>query len=218
MPSTTRLVAPALVAALVLAARVDAQRTSARGADPDTVPPAPWERRAPVRFALGAGGLYQLSRDGAGTRVADGGGFDAFGALQISALSLGIGYQRSGRRLPSAGAGRVTYDGVFVEPRLSVAPYRNFTPYLAGRVTFLRQRVPASAQYRADSRSLTALGAGIGTLVWLAPSVQLDLAGLYTEVRGSARAESAANMFTGGTGSGAVLRAGLVFGLENWGR
>lgn len=187
-----------------------------RRATTDSVLPAPWERRSPVHFAVGAGGLYQSGRGTSSARVADGGGFDAFGALGVSAFSLGVGYQRSEHRLP--GAGRAVYDGVFVEPRVAVAPLRNFTPYVAGRAAFLRQRVPASAQSLADRRALTALGAGVGTLVWLAPSVQLDLAAMYTDVRGGGRGAAGPGVFVGGTGSGAVLRAGLVLGLDNWGR
>jgi hypothetical protein len=206
-------VAGALLA-LLSAAPAQAQRA---GRSADTVPPAPWERRSGVRFALGGGGLFQSARGSNLNRVGDGGGFDAFGALQVSALALGVGYQRTTHRLATAGAGRAVYDGVFVEPRLSVAPFRNFTPYVAGRASFLRQRVEASSQFQADRRSLTALGAGVGTLVWLAPSVQLDLAGMYTDVRGGGRAASAGT-FGGGTGAGAVIRAGLVVGLDNWGR
>jgi hypothetical protein len=209
------LVAAALLAAGALPAR--AQFRTPRRSPADTVPPAPWERRSPVRFALGAGGLYQSARGSSAARVADGGGFDAFGALSVSAFALGVGYQRAEQRLPGTGSGRAVYDGVFVEPRVSVAPARSFSPYVAGRVAFLRQRVPASSAYAADRRSLTALGAGIGTLVWLAPSVQLDLAGMYTDVR-SGRDADASGRFTGGTGGGATLRAGLVLGLDSWGR
>jgi hypothetical protein len=191
MRPTARRTASALVAALtVLSAARPASAQRARPAA-DTVPPAPWERRSPVRFAVGAAGLYQSARGAAPARVSDGGGFDAFGALQVSALALAVGYQRSEHRLPGVGTGRAVYDGVFVEPRASVAPFRNFTPYVAGRAAFLRQRVPASALFQAERRSLTALGAGVGTLVWLAPAVQLDLAGLYTDVRGGSRGGAA---------------------------
>ena len=87
---------------------------------------------------------------------------------------------------------------------------------MAGRAAFLRRRVPASAQYLAEQRALTALGAGVGTLVWLAPAVQLDLAAMYSNVRGGSGA--AAGAFAGGTGAGAVLRAGVVVGFDRWGR
>jgi hypothetical protein len=205
-------VAGALLA-LLSAAPAEAQRAAVR--------PTPCRpRRGSGAAACGSRwrrGLFQSARGSNLNRVGDGGGFDAFGALQVSALALGVGYQRTTHRLATSGAGRAVYDGVFVEPRLSVAPFRNFTPYVAARASFLRQRVEASSQFQADRRSLTALGAGIGTLVWLAPSVQLDLAGMYSDVRGGGRAASAGT-FGGGTGSGAVIRAGLVVGLDNWGR
>lgn len=208
--------APAARVAAAVLTCVGAATPAAAQQAADPVPPAPWERRSPVRVSLGAAGLYQSARGPSGARVADGGGFDAFGALHVSALALAVGYQRSEYRLPGAASGRALYHGVFVEPRVSVAPFRNFTPYVAGRAAFLRRRVPASAQYVADTRALTALGAGVGTLVWLAPAVQLDLAAMYANVRGGGGAATGA--FAGGTGNGAVLRAGVVVGFDRWGR
>lgn len=207
-------VLPASTAALLIASPAAAQRDRPNSAD--TVPPAPWERRSPVRFALGGAGLFQSGRGGTGPAVGDGGGFDAFAALQVSALSVGVGYQRTEHRLRASGPGRALYHGVFVEPRVSVAPFRNFTPYVAGRAAFLRQRVPATGQFAADNRSFTALGAGVGTLVWLAPSVQLDLAGMFVDARGGRSASLDAR--TTGPGRGALFRAGLVVGLDRWGR
>lgn len=217
-----RLPRPAgpLVAAALLAAGAAPAHAQFRAPRPDrsgadSVPPAPWERRSPVRFALGGAGLFQSARGG-NPGMSDGGGFDAFGALQVSALSVGVGYQRTEHRLLPSGSGRALYHGVFVEPRVSVAPFRNFTPYVAGRAAFLQLRAPATTQVQAERHSLTALGAGVGTLVWLAPSVQLDLAGMYTDVRGGRSA--ALDARGAGPGRGALVRAGLVLGLDNWGR
>jgi opacity protein-like surface antigen len=114
----------------------------------------------------------------------------------------------------------VTEHGVYVEPRFSVAPFRNFTPYLSGRLGFIRRSAPAGAQYSAESASLVGYGAGVGTLVWVAPGVQLDVSAMYSRLSGDAGAGApgAPRPFAGGTGGAAMLRAGLVLGFDRWGR
>ncbi len=216
-PPHAALVAAAAVAVLLVVSPAAARAQVAPGDTGTTAAPIPpWERRAPARVALGGGGLYQSARGAAGQRVQDGGGFDVFGSLAVSALALNVGYQRSAHRLPGAGTGRATDQGVFVEPRLSVAPLRNFTPYLAGRLAFLRRNVDAGGPFAAERTSLVAYGGGAGTLVWIAPGVQLDLAAMYTRI--DAGRDGAPGAFAGGTGGAALLRAGLVVGLDRWGR
>lgn len=187
----------------------------------DDRPVPPWERRSPVSLSLGAGGLYSGARAGGGARLNDGAGFDVHGAIGVSALSLGVGYQRTTQGLPNTGT-RATIDGIFVEPRLAVAPYGSFTPYLAGRVGFLRRDVPASARWEASRDNFTQLGAGAGLLVSVAPSVHLDLGALYTWVRDrdadDVTTQPVPGPFVGGTGGAALLRAGMVVGFDRWGR
>lgn len=187
-----------------------------------SVPPAPWERRSPVRFAVGGGGIYQSASGASATRPADGTGFDVFGSLGVSSLALGVGYQRTQRRASGAELGRATYQGVFVEPRFSVASFRNFTPYVNGRVSFLRQQLsaaPSAGTTAATERaSVVALGAGIGTLVWLAPGLSLDLGGMYSDLRAGSRSGPTAGAFASRTGRGVMLRAGVVLGFDRWGR
>jgi hypothetical protein len=167
---------------------------------PEDRPVPPWERRSPVTLSLGAGGLYSGARTGGGARLNDGAGFDVHGAIGVSALSLGVGYQRTTQGLPGTEAD-ATIDGIFVEPRLAIAPVGSFTPYLAGRVGFLRRDVPASARWEAGRSNFTQLGAGAGLLVSVAPSVHLDLGALYTWVRDrEARDVAAPGPFVGGTG------------------
>jgi hypothetical protein len=213
------LAAPAVaLPALTATTASDLRAQSDTGTTAAPVPP--WERRSGPNLALGAGGVYQTGRGGSGGRVADGGGFDVFGSVGVASLALGVGYQRLQHRLPGSGTGLATYQGVFLEPRVSVTSYRNFTPYVAGRVAFLRQDVPASATYAADGTSVVTLGAGVGTLVWLAPGVSLDLGGMYSDVRAGSRSGAAVvpGPFLGGTGGGVMLRAGMVLGLDRWGR
>ncbi len=213
--------APALAALAVAAALPNAVRAQAAPADTGTAaaPIPPWERRSAVDVAVGGSGLYQSARGAAGRRVQDGGGFDVFGSVAVASFALGVGYQRSEHRLPGA-SGRATDQGAFVEPRLSVAPFRGFTPYLAGRLAFVRRNVPAGPLYAADTRSLVSYGAGVGTLVSVAPRVQLDFSAMYTRLSGGDQVGAAVipGPFVGGTGSAALLRAGLVFGFDRWGR
>ena len=212
----------ALAAALPNAVRPAAARAQAAPGDTGTSasPVPPWERRSAARPFVGGAGLYQAARGASGARVQDGGGFDAFVGVHVSSLALAAGYQRSSHGLPGAGTGRVTDQGLFVEPRVSVAPFRNFSPYLAARLSFVRRSVPAGAQFAGETRSLVGYGAGVGTLVWLAPGVQLDAAALYTGLSGGDQAASAVvpAAFRGGTGSAPALRLGVVVGLDRWGR
>ena len=183
-------------------------------------PIPPWERRSGVGLALGGAGLYQSGRGATGQRLQDGGGFDAYGSVVVSALALNVGVQRSEHRLPGAATGRLTDQGVFFEPRISVAPFRNFTPYVAGRLAFVRRTVPASARFAAERRSLTGFGAGIGTLVSVAPGVQLDFSTMYSRLSGGDDLGSTGvpGPFLGGTGGATMLRAGVVVGFDRWGR
>jgi hypothetical protein len=210
----------ALPAALALAGALVMAAPALAGAQ--ETPPPPWERRSTAAFGVGGGALYSGARTGGGTRANDAVGFDVQGSVAISALALGVGYQRASRGLPGTGSGSATEDGVFVEPRVAVAPFRNFTPYVAGRVGFLRREVPASTAFAATRTNLTQLGAGVGTLVSLAQNVQLDLGAMWTDVRTRGGSQvgivPVPGPFVGGTGSGAMLRAGLVLGLDRWGR
>jgi opacity protein-like surface antigen len=213
------LAAAAFAVAAALPTVVAAQRTSG-DTGTSAAPIPPWERRSSVGLALGGAGLYQSARGTAGRRVQDGGGFDVFGSVAVSAFALGIGFQRSEQRLATGGAGRVTDQGVFVEPRVSVAPFRNFTPYVAGRLAFVRRNVPGSALYTGETRSLTGYGAGAGTLVSVAPGVQLDFSAMYTRLSGGGDVAPTVSPgpFIGGTGNATLLRAGLVIGFDRWGR
>lgn len=207
---------PALATLAAACVTVGAALPTAAGAQGAPVPP--WERRSAPTFALGAAGVYASPRGSGAGRVADGAGFEAQGMLGVGPLALGVGYQRTVQPVRGAGVD-ATADGAFVEPRLAIAPFRNFNPYLAGRVSFLRQRVPGTARNDETRTTATALGGGLGLLVALAPNVQLDLAALYQyvpendEATGGARAP----LRVGG-GSGALLRAGVVLGFGEWGR
>lgn len=195
----------ALVVALPLAAGAAEAAAQER-------PVAPWERRGRPTFAIGAGGLYASSHGSGDARVGDGYGFDVHGSVGVSAFALGVGFQRTVQPVAALDAD-ATRQGVYVEPRVAVAPYGSFTPYLAGRVGFLQERIPGVGGAATTRERRTSLGGGAGLLVSLAPSVQLDLAGLYQHVE---RGGTTTGARTGG--DGALVRAGVVLGFDRWGR
>lgn len=201
----------AVLAAALAPGALHAQR------QPDDRPVPPWERRSAPTFSVGGAGVFAGARSGDG-RLDAGGGFDVHAAVGVSALSLGVGYQRTTHDLAGTSTSG-TLSGVYVEPRIAVAPFRNFTPYVAGRVAFLTLDAPASPAFAATDASRTQYGGGAGVLVSLAPNVSLDLGAMYTWVAGSGTDGAAATQpFTGGRGGAPLLRAGLVLGFDRWGR
>ena len=187
-------------------------------------PAPPWDRRASPTLAVSAAGLWSSERPDGRWPVGDGAGWEAQGMLGIGALGLGVGYQRAVQPIREAGpgAGDATYEGVFVEPRVAIAPFSNLTPYVSGRISFLRQRVPSSAQFVETRQHLTGLGAGVGVLVSVVRNAQLDLGASWSyfarDDDGRAGTLPSREEFRGGRGNGAVLRAGVVLGFDRWGR
>jgi hypothetical protein len=118
-------------------------------------------------------------------RLNDGFGFEAQGRLGVSALSIGVGYQRSTHRIAglealSGPTDPAVLSGVFVEPRVALMlGGTNFTPYLSGRVARLTLR---QDQANIDTDGTDVAGGG-GLLVWLAPAAQLNLSALYSALR-----------------------------------
>ena len=167
----------------------------------------PWERRSSPGFAIGGAGLYTGVRDSDVGRVRDGYGFDVHAAVGVSAFALAGGYQRTVQSLRDTDTD-VTLQGPYVEPRVALASGGSFTPYLTGRVAFLRQRASGDV-VSVSNATRTSVGGGLGMLVSLGPAVHLDLTAQYTrfDVRQDTR-----------HGDGALLRAGMVFGFDRWGR
>jgi hypothetical protein len=197
-PSSPRLPAilPAVAALAVTATIAEAQRHS-----------PPWERRSSPTFAVGGAGIYTGARGSDAARLQDGYGFDVHAAVGVSAFALAGGYQRSVQALRDTDTD-VTLQGPYVEPRIALAGGGSFTPYLTGRVAFLRQSVRGDAVTVSGS-TRTAVGGGLGMLVTLGPAVHLDLAAQYTRFDVAADTRRS---------DGALLRAGLVFGFDRWGR
>ena len=172
----------------------------------------PWERRTAPSFSVEGGGVYASMRGAGVERLEDGFGFEAQGRLGVSALSIGVGYQRSTHRIAGLEALSGTTDpavlsGVFVEPRVALMlGGTNFTPYLSGRVTRLTLR---QEQAGIDTDGTDVAGGG-GLLVWLAPAAQLNLSALYSALR-----LDESGLAPGGRarGNAVTLRAGVTLGF-----
>jgi hypothetical protein len=170
--------------------------------------PQPWERRSRTSVSIGGDAVYTSvgSRDGAGG-IGDGVGFDAHASLDVSALSLGAGYQRTSHDLTGTTRSAV-YDGFYVEPRVRLElGGTNFTPYVAGRVGRMRQTIPNATSTADSRRTGTALGAGGGLLVSLTRGASLDLGALWSTLSYSEDRSLPQVVDTGK--DGVVLRAGL---------
>lgn len=169
-------------------------------------PPQPWERRSRSSVSIGGDAVYTSvgARDGA---IGDGVGFDAHAGLDISALSLGAGYQRTSHDLTGTSRSAV-YDGFYVEPRVRLElGATNFTPYIAARVGRMRQTIPNATSTADTRRTGTALGAGGGLLVSLTRGAALDLGALWSTLSYSEDRSLPQVVDTGK--HGVVLRAGL---------
>jgi hypothetical protein len=141
-------------------------------------------------------------------RLDDGFGFEAQARLGVSALSIGVGYQRSTHAITSSGpAERAILSGVFVEPRVELQlGGTNFTPYLGGRVARLALR---QSELDLDVDGTDVAGGG-GLLVWLAPAARLNLSAMYSAVRFDASGLSANER---ARGNAVTLRAGVALGF-----
>jgi opacity protein-like surface antigen len=176
-----RAVAASVLATIALAAPpvAESQDCSRRSDCGRAVPP--WERRQDVYFSAFASGLYSGLEQSASGR--DGFGFDGGVALGIGAFSLGTGYQRTFHGRSGARATAV-YEGVFVEPRVSLLlGYGAFTPYVAGRLVRVGRLFDRNDSDDTRSPDGVQFGGGAGLLVDVSPRLSVDLGAMYTGLR-----------------------------------
>lgn len=170
------------------------------------------QRQAPI-FSVEGGANFQALQGNVYSDLNDGRGAEAMFTVGISNLSVSAGYQRSWHDV--AGASRqATLSGFFVEPRLAL-PFAasNFTPYLYGRGGVLeRAETIGGAEFTSNS---TQLGGGVGSLIFLAKGVQLNVGGGYQYLRAGKRIADD----TRAKGGAFVMRAGLTLGgSSGWAR
>jgi hypothetical protein len=184
----------------------------------DAQNPAP--RTQPLRsrplVALEGAGLVSTVRGDALDKAGDGAGFDALLSVGNRGLSFGAGYQRSSHPLGTTNA-NVTVGGPFVEPRVvfNLAD-GNATPYLFARAAYLTRSSDVSGDGDAHG---TAFGGGVGTLIWLAPNLQLNAGVMWQDLQFDRRGLvilPVPGVSSRVTGSQWSLRAGLVVGIGGW--
>lgn len=175
----------------------------------------PQYRRDRPQLALEVGGSLSSLQGNAVGAATDGSGFDVMASVGVSVLSLGGGFQRATH---SIGSDNAVVQGIFFEPRVALPlAARNFTPFVFGRVSRLTRELDAG-DARINTNG-TALGAGVGTYVWLAPNVQLHTTVGWTDLRfGATESLATAPLAGRTTGSAWGVRAGLTLGFDRWGR
>ena len=184
-----------------------------------TAAPVMAQQRQSPMFTVEAAANYQALRGNVFSDLNDGRGAEAQLTVGISNLAVSAGYQRSWHDVTgSAQQGGVprqaTISGFYIEPRLAL-PFAasNFTPYLYGRGGLLeRAETIRNSEYKSN---ITQLGGGLGSMIYLAKGVQLNLAGGYQFLRAGKRIADD----TRANGGAFVMRAGLSLGGNSgWAR
>lgn len=163
------------------------------------------QRQAPS-FSVEAGANFQALRGNVLSDLNDGRGAEAQFTVGISNLAVSAGYQRSWHDV-SGTSRQATLSGFYVEPRLAL-PFAasNFTPYLYGRGGVLeRAESVGGVEFTSN---ITQIGGGLGSLVYLARGVHLNLGGGYQFLRAGKRIADD----TRPNGGSLVVRAGLTLG------
>lgn len=176
------------------------------------------QRQAPM-FTIEGAANYQALRGNVFSDLNDGRGAEAQFTVGISNLAVSVGYQRSWHDIigtaPEGGVPRqATLSGFYVEPRLALPlAASNFTPYLYGRGGLLERAETISGdEYKSN---VTQLGGGLGSMIYLAKGVQLNLTGGYQFLRAGKRIADD----TRAEGGAFVMRAGLSLGgTSGWAR
>jgi hypothetical protein len=172
------------------------------------------------RFSAQGSLLYVSPSGDAYEGLSAGAGFEAQVRYTPSALSIGLGYQRSSHDI-DLGEGFIedaTISGVFVEPRYVIdVGSMTYAPYVAARLAKLTQAVEVEGLEASASGTQVNLGGGL--LVRLTTRVNLDLGVTYgtidfDDVTLEYQGDTVVIEETGGSGQNVVLRAGLTVGLR----
>jgi opacity protein-like surface antigen len=140
-------------------------------------------------------------------------GFDVQGRVKFSALSLGVGYQRSSHDVESV-TENIAASGFFIEPRYEFATPGPVTPYLSARVG----RVTTSLESGGSEaeQSGFSFGGGAGIVMPLAKSVRLNTSATWNRVSlGNAKLNGSEIPDSESKGSSVMLRVGMSL---NFGR
>lgn len=176
-------------------------------------------RQAPM-FTIEGGANYQALRGGVFGDLNDGRGAEAQFIVGVSNLALAVGYQRSWHDVVGTAAAtgtprQATLSGFYIEPRLAL-PFAasNFTPYIYGRGGLLQRA--ETIQDAEVTSNISQLGGGLGSQIYLAKGIHLNLAGGYQFFRAGKKISDD----TRANGGAYVMRAGLTLGggSSGWAR
>jgi hypothetical protein len=177
-----------------------------------TAPALAQHRQAPL-FTVEGNANYQALRGNLFGDLNDGRGAEAQVTVGISNLAISVGYQRSWHDVFGADR-QATLSGFFIEPRLAL-PFAasNFTPYMYGRGGVLQRA--ETVQGDELTSDVTQLGGGVGSMIYLAKGVHLNIAGGYQYLRAGRKIADD----TRANGGAYVMRAGLSLGgSSGWAR
>lgn len=169
-------------------------------------------RQAPM-FTIEGGANYQALRGNVFGDLNDGRGAEAQFTVGISNLAISAGYQRSWHDVVGDNR-QATLSGFYIEPRLAL-PFAasNFTPYVYGRGGVLqRAETIGDTEFKSD---VSQLGGGVGSMIYLARGIHLNIAGGYQYLRAGRKIADD----TRANGGAYVMRAGLSLGgSSGWAR
>ena len=136
-------------------------------------------------------------------------GFDVQGRVKFTALSLGLGYQRSSHGLEGLDE-KVNVSGMFIEPRYEIPSAASFKPYLTTRIARVTQSLEADgSEAKASGISF---GGGVGVMVPLTSSVRLNTAASWNSISlGEIEVDGDAIPDSKSSGSSLALRVGMSF-------
>lgn len=136
-------------------------------------------------------------------------GFDVQGRLKLTALSLGLGYQRSSHSVEGIDP-KAVVSGIFVEPRYEIPSTAAFKPYLTARLGRITQSIEGEgSELKASGFSF---GAGAGVMVPLAGSVRLNTSASWNNMAfGEMELDGNQLPDSQTSGSSLALRVGLSF-------
>ena len=178
--------------------------------------PGELDAQSAQRFSLQASGLYAALFGEAYEGFDGGPGFEAQLRFTPGAFSLGVGYQYTSHQFLDDPA-NLRLDGGFIEPRYVIIIGSNtFAPYIAARVSVLRQSYRAGG-FSGSTTGFTVNGGG-GMLTRLSSRLNLELGVTYGYARfgeGEARDPVTGLVvpFPNGPGSNLLVRAGLAIGI-----
>jgi hypothetical protein len=136
-------------------------------------------------------------------------GFDAQARVKFTALSLGLGYQRSTHAIESIDE-KIVASGLFVEPRYEFSSASSVTPYLSARIGRVKQSLESGSS-KAEASGFS-FGGGAGVIMPLGKTLRLNTSASWNSLSfGDAEVDGSQIPDSKSKGSSVMLRAGISF-------